>query len=397
MNNIIKRSWNQGSMTHIEDLQGSAFTSEDGGHTFQISGIDSNGNHLALTGSVAAIFLRPDQTSVALSGAANSGVVSVTLTDECYGVPGRFGLVIFLTSDGNKTAIYSCVGNVARSSTDAVAPGVTADVVDLINQIEAVVATIPAGYYELWKTFAPIFNTQTSYVAGEYVTYNGHMYRFTAAHPAGSFTTADCVQVNIAGELNDAPLKSEIDLIVERAFIRAEIEAAAEAVENVSMCRAFVNLSNKTDEYGIAPNTVMIAFSGGNATAVATAVKPHIPAGMQTAGNLTIDLEDGTIYLERPTNTYVAATVTVVPGTGYDSTVADTIKQTVSDYTYALYIGEGLYATDLITKIKLVAGGVCDVTQIVFTYNGQNQTYGFNGDPTKRWLLRVAQIQIAEA
>lgn len=177
MNNIIKRIWNQGSMTPIEDLQGSAFTNENGGHTFQISGVDSNGEALALSGTVAASFLRPDQTTVGISGSVSGGVASVTLSEECYGIPGRFGLVVFLTSDGKKTAIYSCVGNVARSSTDAVAPGVTADVVDLINEIETAVGTIPASYSALMADIAPTYSSSALYAVGDYAWYEGDLKR----------------------------------------------------------------------------------------------------------------------------------------------------------------------------------------------------------------------------
>lgn len=259
-NNIIKRVWNQGSMTPIEDLQGSAFTNENGGHTFQISGVDSNGEALALSGTVAASFLRPDQTTVGISGSVSGGVASVTLSEECYGIPGRFGLVIFLTSDGKKTAIYSCVGNVARSSTDAVAPGVVADVVDLINEIETAVGTIPASYSALMADIAPTysssalyavgdyawyegdlkrcivpitvgetytpahwtsavvgddvcalksaiskeFSTTQSYNIGDYVWYEGALYRFTDNHSSGSWVGTDAIEVTVMNEMAHA-------------------------------------------------------------------------------------------------------------------------------------------------------------------------------------------------
>lgn len=180
-NNIIERVWSQSSLTSVEDLQGSAFTSENGAHTFRISGVDSRGDALALSGIVVASFLRSDKTTVAITGVLNDGVASVTLTAECYGTPGRFGLVVFLLNNDEKTAIYSCVGNVARSSTDAVAPAVTADVVDLINQIEAARATIPASYTALMADIAPTYSPYAVYAEGAYVYYNGDLYRCTTA------------------------------------------------------------------------------------------------------------------------------------------------------------------------------------------------------------------------
>ena len=86
MNNIIKRVWNQNRMVNIECLSGAAFQAEDGGHTFQISGIDDTGATVSLSGTVAGVFRRPDNADIALTGSASGGVVSVTLTDDCYAV-----------------------------------------------------------------------------------------------------------------------------------------------------------------------------------------------------------------------------------------------------------------------------------------------------------------------
>lgn len=213
-NNIIKRVWNQGSMTPIEDLQGSAFTNENGGHTFQISGVDSNGESLALSGTVAASFLRPDQTTVGISGSVSGGVASVTLSEECYGIPGRFGLVVFLTSDGKKTAIYSCVGNVARSSTDAVAPGVTADVVDLINEIETAVGTIPASYSALMADIAPTYSSSALYAVGDYAWYEGDLKRCIVPIAVGeTYTPAHWTSAVVGDDV--CALKSAISDITE--------------------------------------------------------------------------------------------------------------------------------------------------------------------------------------
>ena len=149
MNNTIRRFWNTESMVNIEDLRGSAFQAEEGGHTFQIKALDENGDVTALSGSVSAIFVRADNSDVILTGGVSGGVASVTLTDECYDVPGRFGLTIYLTSGVSKTAIYAAVGTVHRTSGGAVSPGTSEDIGDLIDAIEAAIASIPAGYPSL--------------------------------------------------------------------------------------------------------------------------------------------------------------------------------------------------------------------------------------------------------
>lgn len=177
MNNIIKRVWNQNRMVNIEGLSGAAFQAEDGGHTFQISGIDDTGAAVAFSGTVAGVFRRPDNADIALTGSVSDGVASVTLTDDCYAVPGRFGLTIFVTSGGQKTAVYACIGTVANTSGGAVAGETPQDVVDLINDIAAAVATIPASYTDLMAAIAPTYSSEAVYAVGSYAWYNGILYR----------------------------------------------------------------------------------------------------------------------------------------------------------------------------------------------------------------------------
>lgn len=120
-NNVIKRTWNQNKMVCIEDLSGMAFQSESGGHTFEISGTDDSGTAVSLSGTVEARFLRADNVKVTIAGTISSGKASVTLTSNCYTVAGRFSLTIFVTSNSQKVAVYSAVGNVAV--TDGVSSG----------------------------------------------------------------------------------------------------------------------------------------------------------------------------------------------------------------------------------------------------------------------------------
>ena len=192
MNNIIKRVWNQNRMVNIEDLCGMAFQAESGGHTFEISGVDDTGATVNLSGTVTGVFRRPDNADIALTGSASGGVASVTLTDDCYAVPGRFGLVIYVTSNSQKVAVYSCVGTVAQTNGGAVAGDTPQDVVDLINAIEAAVATIPADYTDLMTAIAPTYSNTALYPFGKYAWNNGKLYRcivpittaetWTAAH-----------------------------------------------------------------------------------------------------------------------------------------------------------------------------------------------------------------------
>ena len=192
MNNIIKRVWNQNRMVNIEDLSGMAFQAESGGHTFEISGVNDAGETVALSGSVAGVFMRPDLADIAIVGSATDGVVSVTLPADCYAVNGRFALTIFVTSDSQKVAVYAAVGTVTRTSGGAVAGDTPQDVVDLINAINAAVNSIPADLTNLMGAIAPTYSSSALYAKGAYAWYDGVLYKavvdistaesFTAAH-----------------------------------------------------------------------------------------------------------------------------------------------------------------------------------------------------------------------
>ncbi len=210
MNNIIKRVWNQNRMVNIEDLSGMAFQAESGGHTFEISGVDDAGNAVPLSGTVAGVFRRADNADIALTGSASGGIISVTLTADCYAVPGRFGLTIFVTSNSQKVAIYAAVGTIAQTSGGAVAGDTPQDVVDLINAIEAAIAEIPASYTDIMAAIAPTYSSSALYTIGDYAWYNGALKRcivpittaetFTAAHWVDAVIGSDFCQISEDGK-----------------------------------------------------------------------------------------------------------------------------------------------------------------------------------------------------
>lgn len=49
---------------------------------------------------------------------------------------------------------------------------------------------------------APTFNTTTAYAVGDYVFYDRKLYRFTAAHSAGAWNSAQVTEVTVGGELS---------------------------------------------------------------------------------------------------------------------------------------------------------------------------------------------------
>lgn len=203
-NNIIRRTWKQGGLVNIEDLRGSAFQAEDGGHTFLISGVDENGDALALSGTPAGVLLRADGQDVTLTCSVSEGVVSATLPASAYVVPGRVGITIFLTSEGQKTAIYAAVGSVATTSSGIVAHPAGSDVVDLVNAIQDAIALIPASDTNLKGALAPTYSTSAVYAVGSYAWYDGKLYKCTTAITSGeTWTSAHWTEAKLANDVTD--------------------------------------------------------------------------------------------------------------------------------------------------------------------------------------------------
>ena len=203
-NNVIRRVWNKNSLTNIEELRGMVFQAEEAGHTFEIRGVDGEGNAIALSGTPSGVMLRPDGTDVTLDCAVSDGVVTATLPAECYDVQGRFGLTVYLTSDGQKTAIYAAIGTAVHTSSGNVSPATTASVVDLINAIEAAIEQIPASDTNLKAAMAATYSTSAVYPVGSYAWYNGKLYKCITAITSGeTWTSAHWTEAKLANDVSD--------------------------------------------------------------------------------------------------------------------------------------------------------------------------------------------------
>lgn len=203
-NMVLQKVWQQGQRLTVDDLSGCAFTGENAAHTFEISGKNASGA-VAISGTIAGKFLRSDNVTVPVTGTASDGVASITLTEDCYAVPGRFIFSVYANDGTHNICIYCGVGNVLRTDSGEYEGGeIIMDVTALMNAIETAVATIPADYSTLLAAIAPTFSTSTAYPAGSYVWYDGTMYKFTAAHAAGSWTGTDATAVILGTDLGSS-------------------------------------------------------------------------------------------------------------------------------------------------------------------------------------------------
>lgn len=184
-----------------------------------------------LGGSVVGAVICPDGSTVPITNGTISGnTVSITLTRACFAIAGQIGVGIQIVTGEIKTTVLKAVYNVIPFSTDNVIDPdsrVSLDVADLISDIDAAVATIPASYADLLAAVAPTFDTSTAYAAGAYVWYDGKLYRFTTDHAAGSWNAA---QVELAVVANAIPTVDDT-LSVDGAA--ADAKAVGEAVADL--------------------------------------------------------------------------------------------------------------------------------------------------------------------
>ena len=170
-------------------------------------------------GSVSCSVIAPDGATVPVTGGTLSGnVVSVTLTGDCFAIPGQIGVGVQVVNGTQKTTVLKAIYNVELLDTDTVVdPGsrLTASVADLVSDIETATAEIPASdMASLMAGIAPTFSTSISYQAGAYVYYSGTLYRFTAAHSAGSWTGTDAIVAVVGNDVSD--LKTATETAIEQ-------------------------------------------------------------------------------------------------------------------------------------------------------------------------------------
>ena len=189
----------------VHYIDGNVFSADNNGNIVGVNVFDG-GEPATLGGTVSASIIRADGATVAATGTLSGNKVSVALPQSAYAVPGVISIVLKLTSGTTVTTVLAVVGNVYQSTTDTVVdPGtIIPDINTLIAEIEAAVASIPADYSSLWTSLAPAYSTSGTYAVGQYVTYNGGLYRCTTSITSGeSWTAAHWTQVSIGNDVSD--------------------------------------------------------------------------------------------------------------------------------------------------------------------------------------------------
>lgn len=116
----IERTWIQNQPPEQDELLNIAFQGEAGAHTFVIGCKTASGSSVALSGTVTGVYLGQNNVTVPLTGAISDGKAVVTLDDNCYAIPGKFIVSIYVESDGVRPCVYCGIGYMFRTQTTTV-------------------------------------------------------------------------------------------------------------------------------------------------------------------------------------------------------------------------------------------------------------------------------------
>ena len=141
----IVRKMCTNALRRVEKLPVLLFVGEANAHTFDIepeAGVDFAAYE------IKAVFVRPDQRCVNMTGSVDNIGASVTLAPECYAVAGGFRLTVFAESAAETVCIYACDGYVCETqgkggtAGDAAPILAVADAAELRAMIAAIQNTI---------------------------------------------------------------------------------------------------------------------------------------------------------------------------------------------------------------------------------------------------------------
>ena len=143
----------------VRYLDGNVFSLDNNGNKVGVR-LYNNGSQVNVSGSVSASVIRADGATVAVTGSASGNLASVILPQSALAVPGVLSIVIKVTSGSDIMTVCAIVANVYQSSTDStVDPGTIIPSIDeLIEAIDAAVASIPLDYSELSADVTSLMN-----------------------------------------------------------------------------------------------------------------------------------------------------------------------------------------------------------------------------------------------
>lgn len=353
----IFERWFEQDLTKKVGIQHAESLAFSGNNASNVVGVYvyKDGAPAELAGTVTGTVIRPDGMTVPLTGALDGNAVSITLTEACFAVPGYIGVALTVTSGDITMTVLKATFEVEPIETGTVVDPsgeITANVAELISDIEAAVAAIPPSYSDLLAAVAPTFDPEAStpYQSGAYVWYDGKLYQFTADH-TGAWTGTDAVSVNVGEEISE--VKSAINQKANQSdldAVSADIDAVSADIvdieEEVIIEKTPTEESTVVGDYGSYNNADFVQYTMINSTTGEIEATPETTAYRQHKANAN--------YIRLPDNAVIfnymhiqAITAVNIFYVFYDenktylgdSVTFNVTSQNVNDDTWNNYLG----------------------------------------------------------
>ena len=132
----IERTWIQNQPPEQDELLNIAFQGEAGAHTFVIGCKTASGSSVALSGTVTGVYLGQNNVTVPLTGSIIDGKAVVTLDNNCYAIPGKFIVSIYVEENGVRPCVYCGIGYMFRTQTTTVPTGTLPSVSEIAAEAD---------------------------------------------------------------------------------------------------------------------------------------------------------------------------------------------------------------------------------------------------------------------
>ena len=235
----------------VKTLGGAIFSQDDMGNLIGAE-VTDGGQAVNLSGTVVGYVVRGDGTTVTVAGQCAGNRAWIELPEAAYAVPGMIQIALRLREGAQRAVLAACVATVQRTSTDMlVDPGhvvpnletllakleemdeAIAEAGDAADSANAAAARVGTGIGYL----APAYEQDRDYAVGDYMTFNGKIYRCVQA-----FEAIDLLTLDENGDIDSACWETAnvSDMIGDTA------ETAAEAAANELMGKMTVSATAVT-------------------------------------------------------------------------------------------------------------------------------------------------------
>ena len=262
----------------------------------------------------------------------------------------------------------------------------------IIDSVSGAIKKYPIGSFIC--SVAPMFDATVAYTAGNYCNYGGQLYKFTAAHAAGSWTGSDAIAVSVAeclettgdaiGELNErldglSSIPAEVkvalfNLLSTAAYADTGLSDDIDTIETWALNHATaISLSPSSATLnGITTQTITPTLTPSDTTDTVVWTSSDTDVATVTNGVVS-SIGNGTCTITATAGSVSATCSITVTGVSASYTVSNTLSNCTNSNNAERVVEGGEYSATitaasgyLLMNVVVTMGGD-DVTSTVYS------------------------------